>query len=67
MSIRFLAQELYRCARQVEDLEKALSTLGPEPALKEERMRLEMELLQARHELAHARAVLEAKKEPPGI
>jgi hypothetical protein len=67
MSIRFLAQELYRLTRQVEDLERALATLGPEAALKKERTRLEMELLQARHELAHMRAVLEAKKEPPRI
>ena len=67
MSVRFLAQELYRCTRQVEDLERALATFGPEAALNKERTRLEMELLQAKHELAHVRAVLEAKKEPPMI
>ncbi|MHB9075648.1 MAG: hypothetical protein ACYC6G_19250 [Desulfobaccales bacterium] len=64
MSVRFLAQELYRLTRQVEDLERALATLGPEAALTKERSRLKVELLQAKHELAHVRAVLEAKKEP---
>jgi hypothetical protein len=64
LSVRFLAQELYRLTHQVEDLEKALSAFGPEAALSKERTRLEMELLQAKHELAHVRAVLEAKKEP---
>lgn len=67
MSVRFLAQELYRWTRQVEDLERALATLGPEAALRKERSRLEMELLQAKHELARLRAVLDAKKEPPKI
>jgi hypothetical protein len=64
MSVRFLAQELYRLTRQVEDLERALAAFGPEAALKKERARLQMELLQAKQELAHVRAVLEAKKEP---
>jgi len=67
MSVRFLAQELYRLTRQVEDLERALATLGAEAALTKERSRLQKELLQAKHELAHVRAVLEAKKEPPKI
>ena len=67
MSIRFLAQELYRLTRRVEDLERALATFGSEAALSKERSRLEMELFQAKHELAHTRAVLEAKKEPPKI
>ncbi len=67
MSVRFLAQELYRWTRQVEDLERALATFGPEAALRKERARLQMELLQAKQELAHVRAVLEAKKEPPTI
>jgi hypothetical protein len=67
MSIRYLAQELYRLTRKVEALEKSLVALGPEAAFKQERTRLEMELLQARRELAHVRAVLEAKKEPPKI
>jgi hypothetical protein len=67
MSVRFLAHELYRLTRQVEDLERALATFGPEATLEKERARLQMELLQAKHELAHVRAVLEAKKEPPKI
>ena len=67
MSVRYLAQELYRCTRQVEALEKALATLGTVDALAPERSRLAKELLQAKHELAHLRAVLAAKKEPPTI
>ena len=67
MSIRYLAQELYRLTRQVEDLEKSLADLAPDAAFEQERTRLEMALLQAKHELAHVRAVLEAKKEPPKI
>jgi hypothetical protein len=67
MSVRYLAQELYRLTRQVEDLERALATFGPEAALKKERSRLKIELLQAKHELSHVRAVLDAKKEPPKI
>jgi hypothetical protein len=67
MSVRYLAQELYRLTRQVEDLEKTLAALGPEAVLTKERSRLQRELLQAKHELAHMRAVLEAKKEPPTI
>lgn len=66
MSVRFLAQELYRWTRRVEDLEKALATLAVRGAFKE-RARLEIELLQARNELARVRAVLEAKKERPRI
>ncbi|MFA4901632.1 MAG: hypothetical protein WC600_02690 [Desulfobaccales bacterium] len=67
MSVRYLAQELYRLTRKVEDLERALATLGPEAVLKKERMQLQTELLQAKHELAHVRAVLDAKKEPSKI
>jgi len=66
MSVRFLAQELYRWTRQVEDLERALAALEIDAPLNE-RTRLEMELRQARHELARVRAVLEAKKERPKI
>ena len=65
MSIRYLAEELYRLTRQVEDLEKALADLGVDDL--KERTRLAMELLKAKQELAHMRAVLEAKKEPPRI
>jgi hypothetical protein len=67
MSVRYLAQELYRLTRKVEDLERALATFGPEAVLKKERMQLQTELLQVKHELAHVRALLEAKKEPSKI
>jgi hypothetical protein len=66
MSIRYLAEELYRKTRQVEDLEKALAALEIDAPL-EERTRLERELLRARHELDHLRSVLDAKKERPLI
>jgi hypothetical protein len=66
MTLRYLAEELYRWTRKVEDLEKALAALEAEGALPE-RTRLEMELLQARQELARYRAVLESKKERPKI
>jgi hypothetical protein len=66
MSVRYLAEELYRWTRTVEDLEKALAALETEPG-RPERARLERELLQARQELARVRAVLESKKEHPKI
>jgi hypothetical protein len=66
MSIRYVAEELYRKTRQVEDLEKVLAGLEIEAPL-EERTRLERELLHARHELEHLKSVLEAKKERPII
>jgi hypothetical protein len=66
MSIRYLAEELYRWTRHVENLEKALAALEVDADM-QERTRLEMELLRARHELAHVRAVLDSKKEPPRI
>jgi hypothetical protein len=66
MSVRYLAEELYRWTRKVEDLEKALAALDPGAAV-QERTRLEMELLQARQELAHFRSVLESKKDRPKI
>jgi hypothetical protein len=62
MTIRYLAEELYRWTRQVEDLEKTLAALGVESAV-EERDRLETALRQAKHQQAHFRAVLESKKE----
>ncbi len=62
MTIRFLAQELYRLTQKVEGLEKAL----PHAALAE-RARLEAELRQARQELEHYRSLLAAKKEKPAI
>ena len=64
MTIRFLAQELYRLTRKVEGLEAAVGALGDEAPLTE-RARLEVELMQARKEQEHLRAVLEAKKEKP--
>jgi exonuclease VII small subunit len=66
MTLRYLAEEVYRWTRKVEDLEKALAALEAGSALAE-RTRLEMELRQARQELAHYRAVLESKKERPQI
>ena len=66
MSVRYLAEELYRLTRQVEDLEKALAALEIDADI-QERNRLTMELRHAKQELAHMRAVLDAKKEPPKI
>jgi len=66
MTIRLLAQELYRLSRKVEDLEKALAA-ATEDAGSRERVRLEIELLEARKELAHYRAVLDSKKDHPKI
>ncbi|MFP3867403.1 MAG: hypothetical protein ACLFUU_04460 [Desulfobacteraceae bacterium] len=63
MSIRYLAQELYRAERKVEQLNKALAALGAGPS--PERARLEAELFQARKERDHYKNLLEAKKEPP--
>jgi hypothetical protein len=66
MSVRYLAEELYLLTRRVEDLEKAKAALELDANM-QERTRLEMELLRAKQELAHARAVLDSKKEPPKI
>jgi len=63
MSIRMLAQELYRLERRVSELEQALAALGSK--MSPERSRLELELLQARRDRDHLRTVLKAKKEPP--
>ncbi len=57
-TIRFLAQELYRLTRQVEELEKALKE-----AAADDRSRLEAELSQARRDQEHYRSLLAAKKE----
>jgi hypothetical protein len=64
MTLRFLAQELYRLTQKVEGLEAGLAALedGGSPA---ERARLEGELFRAKKELEHCRNVLEAKKEKP--
>ena len=63
MSIRMLAQELYRLERRVSDLEMTLAAQGTK--MSPERSRLELELLQAKRDRDHLRAVLKAKKEPP--
>lgn len=65
MAIRYLAQELYRLTRKVEELEAQLAALGGGPA--PERSRLEVELLQMRKERDRVREVLESKKEKPLI
>jgi len=62
MAIRYLAEELYRWTREVEDLEKTLAALEPMGAL-EERNRLEAALRQAKQQQAHFRAVLTSKKD----
>jgi len=61
-TIRFLAQELYRLTKKVEELEKA----RPHAPL-EERDRLEAELLQTRRDQEHYRSLLAAKKEKPAV
>jgi hypothetical protein len=66
MTVRFLAQELYRWTQRVEELERAMQAL-PRGAPAEPRLALEAELRQARKEQEHFRAVLEAKKEKPMI
>jgi stress-induced morphogen len=66
MTIRYLAEELYRWTREVEDLEKTLAALEPTAAL-EERNRLDTALRQAKQQQAHFRAVLTSKKEPTRI
>lgn len=63
MPIRYLAQELYRLTKKVEELEKRLAALGPAPS--PERGPLEVELLKAKKERDHLREVLESKKEKP--
>ena len=63
MSIRYLAVELYRCERRVQELEKQLALLGRQAS--PERPVLEGELFQAKKERDHYKALLDAKKEPP--
>ncbi|MDD3580710.1 MAG: hypothetical protein PHW74_06785 [Desulfobacca sp.] len=63
MSIRYLAQELYRSERKVEQLEKDLAALGTQPSTA--RVKLEADLLLARKARDHYKALLEAKKSPP--
>ena len=64
MAVRYLAQELYRLTHRVEELEAALAAMGEGTPLAA-RARLETELLKARKERDHFRAMLEAKKEKP--
>ncbi len=63
MAIRYLALELYRLTKKVEELERRLAALGSGPS--PERGPLEVELLQTRNERDRVRKVLEAKKEKP--
>ena len=62
MTIRYLAEELYRWTRKVEDLEKTLAALEVGSPM-EVRDRLDTELRQAKQQQAHFRAVLESKKD----
>jgi hypothetical protein len=62
MTIRYLAEELYRWTQEVEHLEKTLATLSPTVTL-EERNRLDTALRKAKQQQAHFRAVLESKKD----
>ena len=62
MTVRYLAEELYRWTGEVEDLQKTLAALSPIGAL-EERNRLEAALRQAQQQQAHFRAVLTSKKD----
>jgi hypothetical protein len=66
MTVRYLAEELYRWTRRVEDLERTLAALD-EGGAPEERVRLQAALSQAKQQQAHFRAVLTAKKEPTRI
>jgi hypothetical protein len=63
VTIRYLAQELYRLTKKVEELERRLVALGTGPA--PERGPLEVELFQTKKERDHLRQVLESKKEKP--
>lgn len=63
MSIRYLAEQLYHWTRKVQELERSLAALGEGPH--PDRDRLEAELVQARKERDHFKALLEAKKDKP--
>ena len=65
MPLRYLARELYRLTRKVEDLERQMTALGTGPA--PERGPLEAELFQARKDRDHLRGVLESKKDQPVV
>lgn len=66
MTVRFLALELYRWLKRLEELEKTKAGLGAEAELAERR-RLETEILLTRKEVARYRKLLEAQKEQPKI
>ena len=66
MTVRYLAEELYRWTREVEDLQKTLAALSPTGGL-EEWNRLEAALRYAKQQQAHFRAVLTSKKNPTRI
>jgi len=66
VTIRYLAQELYRLTKQLEELEKSLAELDPEASVAA-RAHLEGEIHQTRKEMERVREVLEAKKEKPLI
>ncbi len=63
MSIRYLAEQLYRWTKKVQELERSLAALGEGPH--PDRARLEAELFQAQKERDHYKSLLEAKKEKP--
>lgn len=63
MPIRYLAEELYRLTKRVEELEARLAALGSGPS--SERGALEVEILQTKKERDHVRKVLESKKDRP--
>jgi hypothetical protein len=65
MPIRYLAQELYRLTKKVEELERRLAGLGS--GASPERSPLEIELFQAKKERDHLRDVLESKKDKPVV
>jgi hypothetical protein len=60
MSIRMVAEELYRMEREVESLERRMETASPR-----ERDQMETHLRQMRAERDRLRSILAAKKEPP--
>ena len=63
MTIRYLAQELYRLTKKVAELEGRLAALGASHS--PERGPMEIELFQAKKERDHLRHMLESKKDKP--
>ena len=60
MSIRYIAVELYRLEREVDNLRRRLETAGPD-----ERNELEVQLARTVSERDDCRKTLDVKKEPP--